>query len=331
MSAKPKELKITSDSNHPRFTVSVLESALNGDREALLSVPKTDLHSHSVLACHPEVLESLIGDKFRLPDSFGSLGNFLSWVGTILTPLIEHKDLAIETLKSAYEVLRADGVTHAEISLHLPLAKLRGTSWSELAPHLEKIKDSSGIKCSFELGVPRPISDELLSFETLEALDTGLFHGIDIYDDELFCSLDRFQPLINQVKSRGMYVKVHSGEVGDPKQIWDDIRKAEPDAIQHGVRAVEDPELIKFLAREQIPLHICPTSNVKLGIVSSLRDHPIRKLFDAGVLVTVNTDDYVAFGSSVSDEFEALYRESVFDSSELEELRQNGFSSVQRR
>src|SRR5262249_31891422 len=143
--------------------------------------------------------------------------------------------------------------------------------------------------------------------------------------------LERFVPIIGRARELKRYVKIHSGEVGDPIRMWDDIRRAKPDAIQHGVRAAEDPKLVKFLAEEGIPLHICPASNVKLGVANSLQDHPIRALFDAGVKVTVNTDDYIAMGRTVSEELEALYREQVFSAVELEEIRRNGLEAVQAK
>ncbi len=313
------------------ITEAMLHAAGRGEKAALIALPKTDLHSHSALACDPSLYERLIGSDFSVPSDFGSLSRFLAWVGTTFDILLQHRDLALLTLESACSVMKRDGVTHAEISLHLPLAHLRGTNWFELAPGLDQIRNASGIDLAFELGIPRPVSDELLNRDAVEALETGIFAGIDIYDDELHCSLERFRPIIAAARKLGYYVKIHSGEVGDPERIWEDIRLAEPDAIQHGVRASEDPELVRFLVKNRIPLHICPTSNVKLGVSRSLREHPIRDLFDAGVIVTVNTDDYAAFGSSVSDELLALHSDGVFSATELEQIRQNGFEARQRR
>ena len=104
------------------------------------------------------------------------------------------------------------------------------------------------------------------------------------------------------------------------------VEELELDEVQHGIAAAQSTSVMKFLADNRIRLNICPTSNVLLGRVESLADHPIRKLYDAGVKVTVNTDDVLVFGQSVSDEFLNLYRVGLFDTAELDELRQNGLT-----
>ena len=104
------------------------------------------------------------------------------------------------------------------------------------------------------------------------------------------------------------------------------VEELELDEVQHGIAAAQSSSVMKFLADNRIRLNICPTSNVLLGRVESLAVHPIRKLYDAGVKVTVNTDDVLVFGQSVSDEFLNLYRAGLFGAAELDELRQNGLS-----
>jgi adenosine deaminase len=104
------------------------------------------------------------------------------------------------------------------------------------------------------------------------------------------------------------------------------VEELELDEVQHGIAAAQSTSVMKFLADNRIRLNICPTSNVMLGRVESLAEHPIRKLYDAGVKVTVNTDDVLVFGQSVSDEFLNLYRAGLFGAAELDQLRQNGLS-----
>lgn len=101
------------------------------------------------------------------------------------------------------------------------------------------------------------------------------------------------------------------------------------DEIQHGISAAESKEIMNFLADRKIQLNICPTSNVMLGRVKELKNHPIRILFDHGIRVTVNTDDVLVFGQSVSDEFMNLYKSNLFSASELDEIRNNGLNSYE--
>jgi adenosine deaminase len=119
-------------------------------------------------------------------------------------------------------------------------------------------------------------------------------------------------------------LKAHVGEWGTA----DDVRRAvevlELDEVQHGIAAARSPTIMRKLADHRIRLNVCPTSNVLLGRVESIAAHLIRKLYDAGVTVTVNTDDALVFGRSVSDEFLALHRAGVLTPAELDIIRLNG-------
>jgi len=150
----------------------------------------------------------------------------------------------------------------------------------------------------------------------------GFHQVLDLSGDELAQPIEVFQPLYRAAKSRGMRLKAHVGEWGTA----DDVRRAvellELDEVQHGVAAAESPAVMRFLADRGIRLNICPTSNLLLGRVARLQDHPIRKLFDAGVRVTVNTDDAIVFGVGVSEEFLGLFQAGVLTAAELELIRQ---------
>jgi len=104
------------------------------------------------------------------------------------------------------------------------------------------------------------------------------------------------------------------------------VEVLELDEVQHGIAAAQSQRVMNFLADHKIRLNICPTSNVKLSRVDSLKNHPIRKLFDNGVIVTINSDDVLVFGNSVSQEFLDLYTSGLFTAEELNEIRLNGLS-----
>jgi adenosine deaminase len=108
------------------------------------------------------------------------------------------------------------------------------------------------------------------------------------------------------------------------------VETLELDEVQHGIAAAQSPAVMRFLADHQIQLNVCPTSNVLLGRVARLQDHPIRTLFDAGVKVTVNSDDVLVFGAGVSEEFLSLYRAGVFTPAELDLIRRCGLEPLQK-
>jgi adenosine deaminase len=108
--------------------------------------------------------------------------------------------------------------------------------------------------------------------------------------------------------------------------VWRAVGELELDEVQHGIAAAQSEAVMRFLADNRIRLNICPTSNIMLGRVETLATHPIRRLFDAGVVVTVNTDDVLVFGQGVSEEFLSLYHARVFDPEELNAIRLAGLS-----
>ena len=118
----------------------------------------------------------------------------------------------------------------------------------------------------------------------------------------------RFREVYALARACGLHTTVHAGEALGPESVWDAVRILGVERIGHGVRATEDPALVAHLAEEEIPLEVCPTSNVRTGVYPSLEAHPVRRLFDAGVLVSVNTDDPTFFGVSLAQELANLRR-----------------------
>jgi adenosine deaminase len=108
--------------------------------------------------------------------------------------------------------------------------------------------------------------------------------------------------------------------------VWRAVETLELDEVQHGIAAAASPPVLRFLVDHKIRLNVCPTSNVLLGRVESLAAHPIRTLYDAGVKVTVNSDDALVFGKGVSEELLGLLQARLFTAAELDEIRCNGLS-----
>jgi adenosine deaminase len=155
-------------------------------------------------------------------------------------------------------------------------------------------------------------------------LELGFHKVLDLAGDELAQPIEVFQPLYRAAKNKGMRLKAHVGEWGTADDVQRAVEVLELDEVQHGIAASESTAVMRFLADHRIRLNICPTSNLLLGRVARLQDHPIRKLFDAGVKVTVNTDDAIVFGVGVSEEFLGLYQAGVFTTPELDLIRQWG-------
>ena len=111
-----------------------------------------------------------------------------------------------------------------------------------------------------------------------------------------------------------------AGEAAGAQSIWDAVQELGVERIGHGTRAFEDPELVEYLIAHRIPVEMCPMSNVRTGVVRSLREHPVRRYFNAGMVVSVNTDDLKMFQTRLADEYRLLAKECSFSRSDIREL-----------
>ena len=125
-----------------------------------------------------------------------------------------------------------------------------------------------------------------------------------------------------------MILCAHAGEYGSAESVREAVEVLELQQVQHGIAAATSAEVMKWLSENNILLNVCPTSNVALCRAESIKRHPIRQLFDNGIKVTINTDDLMIFGQSVSEEYLNLYREGVFTIDELDLIRLNGLNII---
>jgi adenosine deaminase len=124
-------------------------------------------------------------------------------------------------------------------------------------------------------------------------------------------------------REAGLHSVPHAGEVAGPPSVWGAIRALGAERLGHGVRCIEDPTLVEYLVQHQIPLEVCPTSNVCLGVYPSYQEHPIRWLWDQGVYVTLNSDDPPMFNTDLVSEYQALVEHLGFGAAELKQLNLN--------
>jgi len=148
--------------------------------------------------------------------------------------------------------------------------------------------------------------------------------GFGIGGDEANYPPEMFEADFLRVKEAGLHRTAHAGEAAGAGSMWGALRTLEAERLGHGVHAHDDPELLDHLLKTQIPIDMCPVSNVRTGAVPSVARHPIRQYFDQGLLVTVNSDDPPMFGTSITNEYAVLARELAFTQPELLQLSLNG-------
>ena len=149
-----------------------------------------------------------------------------------------------------------------------------------------------------------------------EVKDDGVI-GIGLGGSEHEFPPEPFKSLYEEARQMDFHVSAHAGEASGPESIWGAIRHLHVDRIGHGTRAHEDPELLDYLREHRIPLELCPMSNVCTGVVSAMAEHPIREYFERGLIISVNTDDPMMFGTTLDKEYELLVQECGFTRQEI--------------
>jgi adenosine deaminase len=147
--------------------------------------------------------------------------------------------------------------------------------------------------------------------------------GVGLGGSEQRYPPEPFEVVFAEARRLGLRVTIHAGEAAGAASVWGALRCLGAERIGHGTRAVEDEALLDWLAETQTPVEMCPMSNVRTGVVASLREHPIRRFFERGILVTVNTDDPKMFGNDLAGEYRALQSELGFRDAEIRHLIEN--------
>jgi adenosine deaminase len=301
-----------------------------GDLDVVRRVPKSDLHNHFFLGGNRALVSDWAGkDIAPLDRKLGSMAEMHEWVQTRFGTLFAGAQGRLKAFEATLVQAKLDGVTRLEtgetpwaITLYNGSATALTNAWRGvhacIAPDIEWIP---------QLDLAREVSVDVQARRLAPFLELGFWRSLDICGDELAQPTTAFKPLYRMAKDAGLRLKAHVGEWGDANSVQRAVEELELDEVQHGIAAAQSTSVMKFLADNRIRLNICPTSNVLLGRIESMAEHPIRKLCDAGVNVTVNTDDVLVFGQGVSEEFLNLYRAGLFSAAELDVIRQNGLSA----
>jgi adenosine deaminase len=166
-----------------------------------------------------------------------------------------------------------------------------------------------------------PEDAERVARDAAACRDAGHVVGVDLAGDEENYPPVLFGRAVAVARDAGLGITVHAGEFSGPAGIWTAVYQLGATRIGHGIRAVEDPGLLERLRERGVTLEICPTSNVRLGLAPSLHQHPLRALRDAGIPVTINSDDPVLLGTSLTRELAAVARALRFSIDDLVEMQ----------
>ena len=305
--------------------MNFVKALFTGNLTAIKAAPKTDVHSHSFLSTRRENLEHWLGHSLSKPPlKMKGLEGMHEYIDEALAPHLEHrKGFEFITMSAINDAIQ-DGVVILEMSFDIRLLKFYPGGLTELRAFIEMLVERypEQIDVHPELGFARECADDPMWMKLAhEATELEFFQSIDLYSHEEACAPEAVQSLYVKARAAGMKLKAHVGEFGGAEEVRRTVEVLDLDEVQHGIGAAESIEVMRWLSANRIQLNVCPTSNVMLDAVRDLASHPIRVLYDNGVPVTINTDDLMIFGQSVSEEYRNLYRAGVFSAQELDNIR----------
>ena len=307
------------------MSIDFTEALTTDNLTAIKAAPKTDVHSHAFLSTRRENAERWLGHPLTKPSlKMKGLEGMHAYIDEALAPHLEHCQGFEFIARSALDDAVEDGVVLLEMSFDIRLLKFYPEGLTELRAFIggltERYRDQIDLRP--ELGFARECADDPEWTKLAhEAIELGMYQSIDLYSHQEACAPEAVKPLYRKARDAGLKLKAHVGEFGGAEEVRRTVKVLDLDEVQHGIGAAESVEVMRWLSENQIRLNVCPTSNVMLDGVLDLASHPIRILFDNGVPVTINTDDLMIFGQSVSEEYRNLYQAGVFSAQELDDIR----------
>ncbi|MBK3571656.1 adenosine deaminase [Streptomyces sp. MBT62] len=305
-----------------------------------MPIPKAELHLHIEGTLEPELAFALAArngvelpyadtEELRKAYLFEDLQSFLNLYYELMAVLRTEQDF--EDLADAYLArAAAQGVRHAEIffdpQAHLARGVDMGTVVEGLWRALGHSERNHGISTRLIMCFLRDESADS-AMETLDAAKPYLHRitGIGLDSAEVGYPPVKFREVYEAAAALGLRRVAHAGEEGPPAYITEALDVLGVERVDHGLRCMEDAELVARLVRDRIPLTLCPLSNVRLRAVDVLAEHPLPAMLDAGLLCTVNSDDPAYFGGYAGDNFDAVRSALGLSEDRLRELARNSF------
>ena len=310
--------------------------------EQIRAFPKAELHLHIEGTLEPDLAFALAkrnGVDLRFGSvealarayDFGDLQSFLSLYYECMAVLLRPADF--EDLANAYlERAARDGVRRVEMFFDPQAHTSRGVALDDVVAGLRAAVREAPTRHGISAAViacfvrDRPVSEAMTTLEGL-ARHLDVIQGVGLDSAEVGNPPGAFREVFDAAQQLGLRKVAHAGEEGPPAYVWEALDVLGVERIDHGIRAVEDSALLRRLASDRVPLTVCPLSNVRLRCVDSLSVHPLPKLLDAGVLVTINSDDPAYFGGYIAENYHALQRELGLDLPTIERLARDSLAA----
>lgn len=316
----------------------------------LATPPTAELHLHVEGTLEPELVFALAErndvdlpfasvDDLRAAYSFGSLQEFLD-LYYACTAVLQTADDFFDLAQAYLERAHAQGLRHVEMFFDPQVHTARDVPIDDvidgLTRALDEARERFGITGGLILCFLRHLSadDASATLESVAHRASDLI-GVGLDSSEVGFPPALFTRVFERARALGLHVVAHAGEEGPPAYVTESLDLLMVERVDHGVRSLEDDALVARLVADRVPLTVCPLSNLRLAVVGDLADHPLPRMLEAGLLVTVNSDDPAYFGGYVGDNYEALRQAFGLDDDALALLATNSveasFADPQRK
>lgn len=295
------------------------------------SLPKTETHLHVEGALPYELLRAWKPEDYPEFPAFRERSyryeTFPAFEGQLLDnalPWFTSAERYYEAAKVMFARHVAQNVKYVETSFHLPVTGFINVPGPEIiaaiksaAPEGLEVRVFAGMLRSDISGALRPVIDELHQWTDLSGVD---LHGVEVMPTEPDTA-----KVWAKLRAAGKVTKCHAGEFDGAARVREAVEQLGVTRIQHGIRAIEDPAVVKLAVERDVTFDVCPISNVGLQVVPTMAQHPLRRLSEAGIRCTISTDDPLCFANSINEEYLAISHGLDFTRRELARFARNGF------
>ena len=308
----------------------------------LKQMPKAELHIHIEGSLEPELMfrlarknniqlpfdtEEQIREAYRFSDLQSFLNIYYKGAGVLQTEA-DFYDMTFAYL----EQCRSQNIIHTELFFDPQTHTDRGIDFETVVAGICRALSEGKNKFNISSRLILCFLRHLGPAPAMKILDQALAYkneiiGVGLDSSELGFPPDQFKGVFEKALDNGFLTVAHAGEEGPPDYIWQALDLLKIRRIDHGVRCIEDPKLLMRLVEEQIPMTVCPLSNVKLKVFNQMKDHNILSLLEKGLKVTVNSDDPAYFGGYLNENFMALHKDLGMNKDQAVRLAKNSFEA----
>ena len=293
------------------------------DIEYLKSRPKSDTHNHLNLSMRYERYKHWSGVYIpNFPRKMSGLDEMHEVIGAYTRPRCKTPKDVKDLFEMSIQDAIADNVVWLETSIDIGFIKHYNNNIDKFLSDVSRLvlKYKKQIEIRPEVGIPKTLDRDFIRTWVYPLFESGGFKNVDLYGPEIFEGIEDFGYIFKLAEKHNIKKKAHIGEFSDAQSVRKFVEFFELDEVQHGIGAAADDSVLKFLADRKIRCNVCPMSNVMLSAVPSLKEHPIKKMIDAGIPIGLGTDDLLFFGKTNSDQLYDMLKCGLITDADAEKL-----------